>query len=548
MRSDEEEKRRRLVRHRSTQQQQQPSEACSGQRRQVLSEEDYTATLTSIVRRDFYPDLPDLERQAALLDRRAAGDIPGAVAVRRAARALAGHEESLAEQEAEDEQDLTESNVRKKARPLHRETLTGFHARATNEDDEEFDSLQRKEVQENRERLEHLFRPEEAPKKKLLLTMASDEFQPTSNQVESSEWKKPSVRNSMFFSPAPQRLPETESSTATPKQALLSNNPHSVEHSKRSQQSHSQTGSETDQSEALSLMPPPAARKGAAGSSQLSQKGSKSQSSLVPYERSLPKGALVEYIPKTAVERKIDPSQTRFPPKAVVPYRPPLFPAGRGSMTSDSESGFTTDASTDLDACDRSITDERRARSKREVRDRNSYVNMTPLVMPGSGGDDDEPIMTWGEVSDTPLILSGQEMMDSSSSGKNDSITANSTAEFSLPEESASDKAAQRAQANLERRSKRARAASSVKRKRPDSIRNISGMRQQSSLTPAAMALMKRTQGSSSRARDAFASSLRSSYTPLIKRGSSVTTAANSAGATGRDHAHKATPLASRKG
>jgi protein DGCR14 len=122
----------------------------SKQRRLVLSEEEYTSTLSSIVQRNFFPDLPDLERQAALLEKRSQGDVPGAVAIRRAARQLADHEEALAAQEEEDEDDLEEKNVRRRARPLHQESITGFHARVTNENDVDFDSKhQKKEVKAN---------------------------------------------------------------------------------------------------------------------------------------------------------------------------------------------------------------------------------------------------------------------------------------------------------------------------------------------------------------------------------------------------------------
>ena len=75
------------------------------QRRKVLSEEEYTATLSSILQRDYFPEIPQLERQAAILERRAQGDIAGAVAVRRAARRLKQHEETIASLEEEAERE-----------------------------------------------------------------------------------------------------------------------------------------------------------------------------------------------------------------------------------------------------------------------------------------------------------------------------------------------------------------------------------------------------------------------------------------------------------
>ena len=62
-----------------------------GQRRLVLSEEDYTDKLSKIIQRDFFPDVSNLERQNALLDCRLRGDAVGAVAVRRAARKRSSH-------------------------------------------------------------------------------------------------------------------------------------------------------------------------------------------------------------------------------------------------------------------------------------------------------------------------------------------------------------------------------------------------------------------------------------------------------------------------
>ena len=60
--------------------------ADKGQRRLVLSEEDYTSKLSLIVARDYFPEISRLERENSLLDCRLAGDAIGAVAVRRATR------------------------------------------------------------------------------------------------------------------------------------------------------------------------------------------------------------------------------------------------------------------------------------------------------------------------------------------------------------------------------------------------------------------------------------------------------------------------------
>lgn len=473
----------------------------SDQRRLVLSEEEYTSTLSAIVQRDFFPDLPDLERQVAVLDRRSKGDHAGAVTVRRAARALEEHDEALQEQEEEDENDLSdELHIRKRARPLHRETLTGFHARATNEDDDEFDSQQKKEVKAYREGLETIFRPTDPFQKLPRLTMASDQFQGTPNRITASEWNAPKVRNALFFVPTPQ----IKSSQETDPKIWTDGS------SSESEANHLLMNENQGREADLALTMPPPAR--------------------------VQKHALVEYIPKHALEKKIDPVQTRFPPKQLVPFRPPLAPP----QTESDTDGFSTDASTDLDAPHRPIEQERRARSRKDRREQETFVNMTPLLIPGAGSE--APIMTWGTVSASPVVLSGQEIPDGSSQS------------FSLPNENERDRAAQKAQSELERRAKRAKSSRAPSKRKVSAVAPRTGT---GSLTPAAMSLLVKTKRTGSllpasmslfqsnktpsRSRDAFASALRYSYTPQPRRGASESRQTSSL-----DHAFKATPLASR--
>jgi protein DGCR14 len=472
----------------------------SGQRRMVLSEEEYTSTLSAIVQRDFFPDLPDLERQVAVLDRRSKGDRAGVVTVRRAARALEEHDEALQEQEEEDENDLSdELHIRKRARPLHRETLTGFHARATNEDDDEFDSQQKNQVQADRERLETIFRPSDPSRTLSRLTMGSDQIQVTPNHIAASEWNAPKVRNALFFVPTPQ----IKSGQETEPKLWTDGSSHEFE------RSHLMLNENQCRDAALALTMPPPAR--------------------------VQKHALVEYIPKHALEKKIDPVQTRFPPRQPVPFRPPLAPL----QTESDTDGFSTDASTDLDAPYRPIEQERQALSRKVRREQETFVNMTPLVIPGSGNT---PIMTWGTVSGTPVVLSGQEVADGGSQS------------FSLPNENERDQAAQNAQSELERRAKRAKSSSMRSKRKASATERRTGV---GSLTPAAMSLFEKTKRTGSlspagmsffkgnktpsRSRDAFASALRYSYTPQPRRGASESRQSSS-----RDHAYKATPMASR--
>jgi hypothetical protein len=179
--------------------------------------------------------------------------------------------------------------------------------------------------------------------------------------------------------------------------------------------------------------------------------------------------------------------------------------------------GSATDASTDLDAPLRPFEHERRKRQRQNERTQQSYVAMTPLIVPGAAGNE-SPITTWGTVDSTPMVLSGREVGEKSSS-------------FSVPAENERERAARKAESELVRRAKRAKSSSkSTKEKKL-------------ALTPAAMALFEKTKRTPSRPRDAFASSLRSSYTPK-SRSSSRTH--STSGRRTQDSAFNATPLASK--
>jgi hypothetical protein len=243
----------------------------------------------------------------------------------------------------------------------------------------------------------------------------------------------------------------------------------------------------------------------------------KNDQSLISKPVPVPKHALVEYVPKHALEKKIEPSQTRFPSSKIVPFQ------NRGlvlaSHLEESETdGSTTDASTDLDAPLRPIDQERSKRQRQNERTQQSYVAMTPLLVPGAAGNE-SPITTWGTVDSTPMVLSGREAGEKSSSTS-----------FSVPAENERERAARKAESELARRVKRAKSSSK------------STQQKKLSLTPAAMALLEKTKRTPSRPRDAFASSLRSSYTPK-PRSSSRT---HSSSRRTQDSAFNATPLASK--
>lgn len=472
------------------------SEPVSRQRRSVLSEEEYTATLSSIVQRDFFPELPELERHAAVLERRAQGDVAGAVAVRRAARRLQQHEKALTAAEQDEDNDWDEDDVRpvrRRARPLHQESITGFHRRATNEDDEEFDSNQKRDIKGNRERLDHLFRAskESVP---LLTNMASDDFQAEPYRIPATEWNNPSIRNGFFFSPTP-LLKQDCDSEGTIKQIA------------------SDLATSSSKSP-LALMPPPARTDG---------------KRLKP----IPKHQMVEFVPKHFLEQRIEPSQTRFPDKIV----PLPRNAGIGVVaTSDLENetdGSMTDASTDLDAPLRSIDEERRHEQHRQKQTHQSYVAMTPLIVPGTAGNE-SPIMTWGTVDSTPMVISGQE-----TGGQEQKESS-----YSMAGESEKDRAARKAEAVLAQRAKRARTG----RQYSSNKRSSSSARHATSLTPGSVPqVQKARQKIPSRSSNAFASSLRSSYTPKV-RSESSSSSVRGAGSRKRpaDNAFNTTPLASK--
>jgi protein DGCR14 len=470
------------------------------QSRQVLSEEEYTSTLSAIVQRDYFPEIPDLERQAAILERRALGDVAGAVALRRAVRRLKENEESLAAEAEEGERDLND-NVRRRARPLDQESLSGFHARVTNEDDQEFESNQKRQVRENRDRLDKLLRPSQGPQVPLLMSdMASDQYRATPNRLAPTEWNAPSVRNGLFFSPTPVRNGQSGTFETGPIERI--------------QNGDKNTSSSSAQ---LALMAPPAD---------------------VP-KLLLPKHQLVEYVPKHALEKRIEPSQTRFPQK-IVPF--PVN-SGRGLApvrdTWDTETdGSATDASTDLDAPLRPVQAELNSYKQQRGRNQQSYVTMTPLIIPGASGSE-SPIMTWGTVDSTPLVISGQEQVMQ-------------VAGYGVAMESGREKAARKAADKLAHRAKRAKSANSSASTPTMAAGHDRKTTNTSSLTPASLSLFQTiSQPVSSRSRDGFASSLRSSYTPKVRSGSAVGSSirSHSSGRKGRakDSAFNATPLATGK-
>ncbi len=516
-------------------QQQQP------QPRVVLTEEEYTETLSNIIQRDFFPQVPELERQAAILERRAAHDFAGAVAVRRAARRLQQHEQALADQEAIEETEdvlvlqeqgggdgnqeisclgVTHTQRRVNSRPLHRESVTGFHARVTNADDAEFDQQQREELQAARDHLEQVFSRQQhlrlgnGAQTTISETplLASDAYNKSPHRITAAEWKPPAIQNGLFFTPST----ASWNGSSNP----MDNNPENPTLLLTKNSSTTATLS-------TNAMPPPASRRRestlAISTSSLPQQEQ--------YNSLFDQSNLVEYIPKHVLVKKIEPSRTRFPSTTAVLSTSLPHTLDIVATNSSTEDCYTTDASnsTDLDATPRSLDHERQARQKRQRREQERLVVMTPLLAPGRDGVSASPIMTWGEVSSTPLVLGGSAA--AAAAAMEPQIETSRDQCFVIPAPSERDQRAAKAQAtfaNLARQrvsssSSQLRSTNAAVRATPKSSTSLSRL---DSLTPAARSLLEKMTATSSslrssltssssstpRSRDAFGTALRASY------------------------------------
>jgi hypothetical protein len=368
--------------------------------RKVIPEEDYQRTLGTVIREQYFPDIPALAQQLALQQRRSVGDAVGAVAIRREARRLEEYRRTLKEAEQAHEADTDEFGLRRTPRPLHQETLTGFHERVVSEDNAAFDRTQKqeKDTLERQRRLQYLAIADDGSDRATTarvdqhhrhhplvdspLPLASDLFEP-----KAALSNKPSlpIENSLFFVPA-----GTSHSTREDETCKL-------------------------------LMPPPSSR------------------------RLPPKRSLAEYLPKSQQQTNIKPQMTRFQPKSM---QVSVQELGLDVSSDDgtAASYFSgTDASTDLDAPPRPLAVElQRAKRKRE-QELQTFVQMTPLVRPEAS-----PITTWGHVGATPLALRTSMISELPAMPM-------AQASFSLPNPTTREEAAERALTELEARGRKAR-------------------------------------------------------------------------------------------
>mmetsp|Transcript_11651 Transcript_11651/g.24562 ORF Transcript_11651/g.24562 Transcript_11651/m.24562 type:complete len:679 (+) Transcript_11651:129-2165(+) len=469
-----------------------PHKFVTKQPRKIIPEEDYQSTLAHIVTRDFYPALPGLRRDAAIIEARGRGDIAGAVAIRRAAR-----KEEMA-REREWEEDLKEDaesdigmgdslvrtadgtvvrgktdnidnyakGIRKRPRLLQNETITGFHARVTSEDNAEFEINQDREQREreinlgiiysaradkegrlmieacvNRNENEAVEKERKIASRALLgcdtpLGLASDLYNASPSaglRLTDGNSKGKSTnelgRNGLFFQPqhhstttANRRKNETAPfmlATGAPSGSgtflsIQSDNSPKVE--LKSYFEHEEKNGITDNL----LMPPPPAR------SLQSKKNTENKLIDKPTNKNnqqdLSNYDLVEYLSKPTLP-DINPPATRFPYQNESRLRPYSHTLGGGDarINSGGRNGFETDASdtTDLDASPRSLTLERAARNRARQRENETFVAMTPLIR--RGGDSkygsgsamatEEPIMTRDDIASSSAIL-GNGMTD----------------------------------------------------------------------------------------------------------------------------------------
>lgn len=522
------------------------SEHCRGnQRRRILSEEEYSSTLQKIITRDYFPSLTSLNRDASILQKRSEGDIAGAVAIRRAAREIAEHEalEKSIEQEQEKEASQR-GNIRKRPRPLKEENIDGFHMRVTSEDNADFEESMKSEIQAKRQEMELVYNHKSPSKRSLLLEhgktsrdwqrlsydeqrisrldpsplMASDEFIPSNTlrapKQTTNLFTDASSRNALFFTPKHIHQDDKHTTKSPTDPLMITNN---------------------DEKASNNIMPPPVFDPKIGESSLPSQ--------LVPYEYKAKPTA-------SSTEKRIVPSNTRFQYQNESTLATHMEQnqssledeyCNNGQLSSrsvsrqmsrpdvlnyDTESSNATTDLDDMSISSKSIQMEREARRRKLEVERSSFVNMTPVILPGKGRDA-SPLLTFGTIASTPLV--------SSSLSSSSSLPYESSKSFLLPEQDDREKMAQSAQLQLKQKSERFKSTPVTSSSTSQDSNHIPIMDRHKSLTPAAQALLQSYATSSlsrngnssvrstystsslstnARLKSAFASALRTSYTP----------------------------------
>ena len=510
------------------------------QRRQVLSEEAYTSGLSTVIQRNYFPSLPQLQTQMTIqMARDEATDIGTVIAIRRSARKLQQQEENAVAEDELDENDQTEQGLRKKPRLLEHESLTNFHLRVTSEDNAEYETLQQHEINARKQKL--LRSTQQA------MSLLTSEGKSLSAQHNARQSKKqtrtPLILASDEFNPSPHRhiltLRETEKQSQAENPLFAVPETRSNMHSTRERPLLGWKGSFANNSTArnskviegvkLSSMPPPTSRRPSEACRRATLNRSLSRCNA---KGSVLLAAPIQYIPKEKLEKKIVPSATRFPeqdsPSSIgVGSRrrgAPVAESLQDGLDSDGYSTTTTtdytSDSTDLDAPPRhSLQKEREQAARLRRNEQSRLVAMTPVIIPGRECEVDEPIMTWGEVNSTPIVISQRE--------KTKTKLSVPGPVFNLAEETTREAAASKALSVLQARGRRAKEASTpVRHDRIGSRLTASAKNKHKIATPV-------------RSSAAFGTALRASYA----RSSSRPTSASRSRSQAHRTAHSATPV-----
>jgi protein DGCR14 len=535
------------------------------QPRSILTEEEYTDTLTHIVTRDYYPALPNLQRDHAILEARSRGDIAAAVAVRRAARKEETKRETEWHANMQEEESTTtvttaltnydggnrQINIRKRPRQLKHETVTGFHARVTSEDNAEFEMNQEREQRELQAKMSVVYSASANKTGRLMIENAINKG--ADDRVGHGKDDTDIYIRRSLLSDTPGLASDKYNATPSGKRITDGNNDTSPYGDNKQgisknglffePQHHKQDA--VDLKSDNLLMPPPPRR----GSNA-------TMSSIIPFQQSndqpntsslssKPLHKLVEYIPKPTAP-DINPPATRFPyqnDSRLLPYNQHRNHSSNMMSIQRSSSDTSASESTDLDASPRSLARERASYQKARIRENETFIPMTPIIRPGGAGVAAEPIMTWGDVASTPLVLGGGGAADGTSQWEPSPLLAIDTSEdevsaqpaFDVADKSSRESMAMNAEKRLTERSKKYRSGS---RKRTEAESNskpslATPLDRSASLTPAARALLQASTSNPSssifqpsrngsitnaRSKDSFGSALRMSYTPTPGR------------------------------
>lgn len=588
------------------------------QPRSILEEEEYESTLSHIVTRDYFPSLPSLRRDAEILDARSRGDMAGAVAARRRARAMELlDEKERIEDVEEEERAIVEANncgennmngvcLRDRPRQLKHESITGFHARVTSEDNAEFESNQEREYKEREAILGVVYASRADKGGRLMIENhinGGDETNGDGNECDEKlrynrDWCDTPIglssdlydappqglritngksttasndngigRNGLFFQPRDKRLCMTSEAKGPSSSGSVRMETKTVENGEKN----------SGESDNLLMPPPPARLMSDTVITSMSSSNAKMLMSTSVDRRH----QLVAYLPKESFS-DIHPPATRFSyqNESRLPSSNSnlgtIIPSVSRGIVNRNGSFSTTDASdtTDLDEPPRQLDAERAARKRARDRENETFVAMTPLIRPGDGGHGntsgfDEPIMTWGDVMSTPLVLGGGSAIDARISSSVDWEPLRPPPDDLLPapafdviDSNHRETLARTAERRLINRTKTYRSAGSVssyKESDDESIhssrstrstrstRSVSSsvtnpMDRSASLTPAARALLdaqnmarqskkKANSISSGRtlssifsgSRESFGTSLRASYTPDLTKLRNIT-------------------------